>query len=120
MEIKTAENIQILAGAFIDEPNGKEKSLVQKVRLNYRNDGYEKPDALLLSETKNVMYSPSENNGQSVWVCFPVSNSGMLIGNMKGKPGMLSAYVFLTASFELDTRSVTSYTRNIYLVIEYN
>jgi hypothetical protein len=50
---------------------------------------------------------------------FPLSNSGLLIENMKGAPAVLYAYIFLKGTAIIPKTATSPYEGQVHLIIEY-
>jgi hypothetical protein len=106
LTISSAENLQVLAilkhSDYLINASGIGVKLTAV--LAYRNDGKNKPSKVNTSDS----------------VQFPMSNSGLLIDNMKGSPQVLNAYIMVYTTIEKPKTSGTTYTGDILLTIEYN
>ena len=106
LTISSAENLQVLATLKHSEYliNASGAGVKLTAVLAYRNDGKNKP--------------PKANTSDRVQ--FPMSNSGLLIDNMKDFPQVLSAYLVVYTTIERPKASGTTYTGDIFLTLEYN
>ena len=106
LTISSAENLQVMAILKHSEflLNGAGSAIKLTAVLAYRNDGKNKP--------------PKANASDSA--VFPMSNSGLLINNMKDSPQVLNAYLMVYTTIEKPNISGTNYTGDIRLTIEYN
>jgi len=106
LTISSAENLQVIAtlkhSDYLINASGSGVKLTAV--LAYSNDGKNKP--------------PKEN--ASDIASFPISNSGLLIDNMKDSPQVLNAYIIVYTTIEKPLISGTTYTGDIRLTIEYN
>lgn len=106
LTISSAENLQVLAilthSDYLINESGSSVKL--NAVLAYRNDGKNRP--------------PKANATDHAQ--FPMSNSGLLIDNMKNSPEVLYAYLMVYTTIERPKRSGTTYSGDIKLTIEYN
>lgn len=106
LTISSAENLQVLAilthSDYLINESGSSVKL--NAVLAYRNDGKNRP--------------PKANATDRAQ--FPMSNSGLLIDNMKNSPEVLYAYLMVYTTIERPKRSGTTYEGDIKLTIEYN
>lgn len=106
LTISSVENMQVLAKLkhsdyLINESGAKVKL---DAVLAFRNDGKNKP--------------PKANASDIVQ--FPMSNSCLLIDNMKNPPDVLYAYLMIYTTIERPKRSGSTYLGDLKLTIEYN
>jgi len=106
LTISSAENLQVIATLKHSEYliNASGFSVKLNAVLAFRNDGKNSPPKAKASDR----------------VQFPMSNSGMLIDNMKDSPQVLNAYLMVYTTIERPKISGTTYTGDILLTIEYN
>jgi hypothetical protein len=50
---------------------------------------------------------------------FPLSNSGLLIENMKEAPAILRAYIFLRGTAIVPKTATSPYEGKVHLIVEY-
>ena len=106
LTISSAENLQVIATLKHSEYliNAAGSGVKLTAVLAYRNDGKNKPPKANASDRAE----------------FPMSNSGLLIDNMKDSPQVLNAYIVVYTTIERPKISGTTYTGDILLTIEYN
>jgi len=106
LTISSAENLQVLAILKHSDNliNASGSGVKLTAVLAFRNDGKNKPQK-----------SNASDRAQ-----FPMSNSGLLIDNMKDSPQVLNAYLMVYTTIERPKISGTTYTGDIQLTIEYN
>lgn len=106
LTISSAENLMVVAtlkhSEFLINSSGSAVKLTAV--LAYRNDGKNKP--------------PKANASDSAE--FPMSNSGLLIDDMKDSPQVLSAYLVVYTTIERPKSNGTTYFGDMLLTIEYN
>jgi len=106
LTISSAENLQVLAtlkhSDYLINASGSGVKLTAV--LAFRNDGKNKPPKANASDRAE----------------FPMSNSGLLIDNMKDSPEVLNAYLMVYTTIERPKLSGTAYIGDIHLTIEYN
>jgi hypothetical protein len=66
--------------------------------------------------TKNEATAKRAKDNKSV---FPLSNSGLLIENMKGAPAILHAYIFLRGTAMVPKTATSPYEGKVHLIVEY-
>lgn len=66
--------------------------------------------------TKNEATAKPAKDNKSV---FPLSNSGLLIENMKGAPAILRAYIFLNGTAIIPKTATSPYEGKVHLIVEY-
>jgi len=106
LTISSVENLQVIATLKHSEYliNAAGSGVKLTAVLAYRNDGKNKPPKANASDRAE----------------FPMSNSGLLIDNMKDSPQVLNAYIVVYTTIERPKISGTTYTGDILLTIEYN
>lgn len=106
LTISSAENLRILATLKHSDYLINASGIGVKLNavLAYKNDGKNKP-------TKANSSDKAE---------FSISDSGLLIENMKESPQVLNAFLMVYTSIERPKISGTIYTGDILLTIEYN
>ncbi len=106
LTLSSAENLQVLAILKHSDYliNASDLGVKLTAVLAYRNDGKNKP--------------PKANARDRAQ--FSMSNSGLLIDNMKDSPGVLNAYLVVYTTIERPKVSGTTYIGDIILTIEYN
>lgn len=106
LTLSSAENLQVVAilkySDYLINASGLGVKLTAV--LAYRNDGKNRPTKANASDRAQ----------------FPMSNSGLLIDNMKDSPEVLNAYLMVYTTIERPKVSGTTYTGDILLTIEYN
>jgi len=111
--ISAAENLHVLVQARVSEPllNSDQHSLPLAVKLDYRNDG-----------RRPVQQKNDDNQTGSIGetASFPLSNSGLLINNIRGQPPLLQAWIIVNLSAGLPLYSTNTYSGSVYINIEYN
>jgi hypothetical protein len=111
--ISAAENLHVLVRARVSETfmNEDRESQPLAVVLDYRNDG-QRP------VQRNLDNYQTGNTREKIY--FPLSNSGLLINNIRGHPPLLQAWVIVCLSFGLPANTDITFRSNIHLEIEYN
>jgi len=106
LTISSAENLQVLATLIHSEYLINEAGDAVKLSalLAYRNDGKNRPPRANASDR----------------VAFPMSNSGLLIDQMKDSPDFLYAYLVVYTTIDRPKNSGTTYVGDLKLTIEYN
>jgi hypothetical protein len=106
LTISSVENLRILAilkhSDYLINASGTGVKLT--ATLAYKNDGKNKPVRANASDKAE----------------FPISDSGLLIENMKDSPQVLNAYLMVYTSIERPVVSGSVYIGDILLTIEYN
>lgn len=111
--ISAAENLHVLVQARVSETlmNVNQQSLPLAVKLDYRNDG----------QRPVQQYNGNNQTGNMrETVCFPLSNSGLLINHIRGQPPLLQAWIIVNLSAALSLNSANAYSGSVYINIEYN
>jgi len=109
INLSASENLhlQVMVQATDSLKNEQGHSLPLRVNFAYRNDG-------------NHELPASGWNVSGKFVGFPMSNTGLLIGNMRGPPALLQAWLFISVSAGLPQYINTTYVGSIYVNIEFN
>jgi len=106
LTISSAENLRIFAilkhADYLINASGNGVRLTAE--LAYRNDGKNKPVRVNSSDKAE----------------FPISDSGLLIENMKDDPQVLNAYLMVYTTIERPKLRGSTYIGDILLTIEYN
>lgn len=106
LTLSSSENLLVMASLrHSDYLQNESGSLVKlEATLAYRNDGVNK----------------LQRAGTNDLVIFPMSNSGLLIENMKGNHQNLNAFLMIFTTTEMPKEVKGLYTGEISLKIEYN
>lgn len=106
LTLSSSENLQVIAILNHSEYliNDAGSAIPLSAVLAFRNDGQNKP--------------PREKASDQVE--FPMSNSGLLIENMKDEPQVLNAHIMVFTSIDKPAISSSIYQGDIRLTIEYN
>jgi len=101
------ENISVMVR--VEAPDvlldGQNNTIPFELTMAWQNDGTQ----------EEATAKPAKDN-KSV---FPLSNSGLLIENMKEAPAILRAYIFLRGTAIIPKTATSPYEGNVHLIIEY-
>lgn len=105
--ITAGENITVMVRLEVSDVmiDGQNNTRPFDLTMAWQNDG-----------TKNEATAKLAKDNKSV---FPLSNSGLLIENMKEPPAILRAYIFLRGTVILPKAATSLYEGKVHLIIEY-
>jgi len=105
--ITAGENITVMVR--LEGPDmlldGQNNTMPFDLTMAWQNDG-----------TQNEATANPAKDNKSV---FPLSNSGLLIENMKGAPSILHAYLFLKGTAIIPKTPTSRYEGTVHLIVEY-
>jgi len=105
--IAAGENITVMVQLEASDVliDGQNNAMPFDLTMAWQNDG-----------TKSEATAKPAKDNKSV---FPLSNSGLLIENMKEAPAILRAYIFLRGTVIVPKAATSFYEGKVHLIVEY-